>query len=152
MSAQGLSSPRNEGMYLPQAIFAATNTVAGAYPPTSNLVLTTGTLALDDGFFLIPGDTTALGIRDAGRYELTVIADNGSAGFASFSDFYIEAGPNFAFNFFWRSSPCPTFSVGFRAEITDYIDAKAGDVWRFRCYEESGTQTIIFTVIMTKIG
>lgn len=150
MSAQGLSSPGNEGIYLPQVIFAAQNTVVPSYPPTSNLVITTGLIALDDGFFLIPGDTAALGIRDAGRYELTVLMFNGSAGF---SDVLIEYSINSGgWAIFWRSSPTPTFNVGFRTSITDYFDAKAGDFWRFRCYEESGTQTFTFTVIMTKIG
>jgi hypothetical protein len=149
MSAQGLSNPLGGAPYLPQAIFAAQNTVVPAYPPTSNLVLTTGLIALDDGFFLVPGDTAALGIRDAGRYELTVLMFNGSAGF---NDVLIEAGPNGGWPTLWRSSPTPTFNVGFRTSITDYFDAKAGDVWRFRCYEESGTQTFTFTVIMTKIG
>jgi hypothetical protein len=148
MSAQGLSNPRNSGSYLPQAMIQGSSTVGGTYPPPTNLTIATTRMILDDGFFLVPGDLTALGIRDSGRYELTLII---FASAATFGDILIEGGPNGAFNLVSRQSST-LFGVNPRYEFTDYFDCVAGDIWRFRCYEEAGSQTLTLTVIMTRIG
>lgn len=149
MSTQGFPASQLAASYLPQLFVWGQQAIAnGIYPPAANFPVFQNTPWRDDGYFTIPGDLTAVGIRDAGRYELTLVAAEGQ----SDSDFYVEGGPNGQFNVVWRQVPV-AIGVPWQVSFTDYFDAAAGDVWRFRVYHEPGaTITVTLNAIFVRIG